>query len=78
MWLLDMCYVLGGLHNHLTHSTTTAAHQGSKGRKSQSRFSFALQFSEQMGSVWVDASFNVIQSCTWHTLSKTVFVCLHT
>jgi len=39
-----MCYVLGGLHNHLTHSITTAARQGSKGRKSQSRFSFALVF----------------------------------
>ena len=93
MWHLDIFYVLGGLHNHLTHSTTTdkdlklqttfppagkefnvgmwhnpgqtlpaawcfecwwpwltsplhsvASHQGSKGRKSQSRFTFAPIF----------------------------------
>jgi len=31
-----------------------------------------------MGSAWVDASFNAIQSCTCYTLTRTVFVYLHT
>jgi len=47
---MDMCYVLGGLHNHLTHSTTT-----DKDLKLQTTFSTAAKECGYVTQSWTDS-----------------------